>query len=670
MHLLYLVIALFTCSNAFSQTFTDQTILIPGGPYYSGVCMGVVDMNGDLRDDIVHLNGGNILHISYQTIPGNTFSQYTFGSVSTISEWGLCVADVDHNGFNDILIGGNYTGVKLLKANAGGTAYISFLMPVSGGGVFMQTANFADINTDGWVDAFVCDDVADPQKFKNDGSGSFTFDNSLVPTTTVPVSDNSGSYGSVWTDFDSDGDLDLYISKCKQGVVNPTDPRRVNMLLENDGANNFSETAAAAGIAFGDQSWSSDFGDIDNDGDMDLFVINHYSNCLLMENNGNGTFSDITPASGLLDSLAGVFGVQGLFRDFDNDGFVDLFFTGKKHRLYHNNGNKTFSLVPNPLSTDWIESCAIGDLNNDGFVDIFAGYADFFTTPSTRPDRLFLNDGNSNHYLAVNLTGSSSNINGIGARLLLYGSWGVQVREVRSGESYGIMNSLTKYFGIGSQTQIDSLVIYWPSGQKDKIISPGIDQTLNVVEMTPLPVVLDHFHAQVSTDGIILHWQTSQEINHSHFVIERSADGYTFEEIGKRLSKSTQSELCRYSFLDASPPNGKVYYRLKQVDHNGAFIYSGWVEVSWKEDKLWHVKWLSQAKEDEISLEVISPLKDQITLELIDMNGRAIKKLSYEARAGKQAIQIPAAELSAGIYMLSAHFETAANSVTTKILIR
>ena len=405
------ITALLSLSTTYAQTFTDQSALI-GGPWYSGVCMGVVDMNGDLKDDIVHLDAGNILHIEYQTTPGNNFTQYTFGSVSSISEWGLCVADVDHNGYNDILIGGNYTGLKLLKANAGGTAYILSFMPVNGGGLFTQTANFADINTDGWVDAFVCDDVADPQKFRNDGSGNFTFDNSLVPTTTTPVSDNSGSYGSVWTDFDNDGDLDLYISKCKAGVNSPTDPRRINMLLENDGFNNFTESATTAGIAFGDQSWSSDFGDIDNDGDMDLFVVNHYSDCLLMENNGNGTFSDITPASGLLDSLTGVFGVQCLFRDFDNDGFVDLFFTGKKHRLYHNNGNKTFTLLANPLSIDWIESCALGDLNSDGFIDIFAGYAEFFTNPSTKQDRIFMNDGNSNHYLAVNLTGTNSNING------------------------------------------------------------------------------------------------------------------------------------------------------------------------------------------------------------------------------------------------------------------
>ena len=670
MHLITLVIfALLYPTITLPQSFTDQSTLI-GGPYYSGVCMGVVDMNGDMKDDIVHLDGGNILYVEYQTTPGNSFSQYTFGSVSSISEWGLCVADVDQNGYNDILVGGNYTGVKLLKANALGNAYISTLMPVNGGGVFMQTANFVDIDTDSWVDAFVCDDVADPQKFKNDGSGSFTFDNSLVPTTTVPVSDNSGSYGSVWSDFDNDGDLDLYISKCKQFVTDPADPRRVNMLLQNDGSNNFTEAAAAANIAFGDQSWSADFGDIDNDGDMDLFVVNHYSNSILMENNGNGTFSDITAASGLLDSLAGVFGIQALFRDFDNDGFVDLFFTGKKHRLYHNNGNKTFTLLANPLSLDWIESCALGDLNNDGFVDIYAGYADFFTTPTTKQDRIFFNDGNSNHYLAVHLTGTSSNINGIGAKLLLYGNWGVQVREVRSGESYGIMNSLMQYFGIGSETQIDSLVVMWPSGQKDKITSPGIDQRLNVVETTPLPVVLDFFHAKVENEGVILNWQTSQEVNHDHFVVERSADGYTFEEIGKRLSKSAQSDVCRYSFLDADPHVGKAYYRLKQVDLDGEFIYSGWVEVDWNADGLWQVNWISQTNNDEILLEVTSPLRDVVKLDLLDLNGKHIKHTSLEVKPGSQQVQISVSGLPAGLYLLATHFQHAGTTLTSKILMR
>ena len=103
-------------------------------------------------------------------------------------------------------------------------------------------------------------------------------------------------------------------------------------------------------------------------------------------------------------------------------------------------------------------------MNDDGFLDVYAGYAQIFTTPSSIEDRLFLNDGNSNHHIRVLLEGVVSNINGIGARVEAYGIWGKQIREVRSGEGYGIHNSFTQHFGLGQATAIDSIVVRWPSG--------------------------------------------------------------------------------------------------------------------------------------------------------------------------------------------------------------
>ena len=97
-------------------------------------------------------------------------------------------------------------------------------------------------------------------------------------------------------------------------------------------------------------------------------------------------------------------------------------------------------------------------------------------------DDLFLNDGNSNNYISVELKGVQSNINGIGARIEAFGPWGRQIREIRSGEGYGIMNSFNAHFGLGSATRIDRIVVKWPSGITQEINNPGINQFLRVTE--------------------------------------------------------------------------------------------------------------------------------------------------------------------------------------------
>ncbi|MEL6866455.1 MAG: FG-GAP-like repeat-containing protein [Bacteroidota bacterium] len=459
-----------------SVSFSNQNALLTNSNFHSGVAMGIVDMNADGLDDIIRLNDARILNIEYQQADGS-FSNFNYGTLSNRNEWSMCIADVDQNGYNDILVGGAYNDIRLLKANANGSNYSSSTLPNSS--IFLQGANFVDIDNDGWVDIFACHDDAESRDYRNLQNGNFVFDDALI-NTNLP-SGNSGNYASIWTDYDNDGDLDMYLSKCRQGVTSSADPRRINLLFQNDGNNNFTEVGAAAGLRYGDQTWSADFADIDNDGDMDCFMLNHYTPSLLLENNGDGTFTDITASSGLAPFLD-LFGIQGLFSDFDNDGFVDLIVTGTEHRLFFNNGDGTFRNQSNPFTADQIESVAIGDLNHDGFPDIYAGYANLFNSPTSKDDILFMNSANSNNFLAVNLLGLSSNINGIGARLELHGTWGIQIREMRSGEGYGIMNSLTKTFGIGSASSIEKLVIKWPSGTIDELRNPSINSFLTITE--------------------------------------------------------------------------------------------------------------------------------------------------------------------------------------------
>jgi hypothetical protein len=459
-------------------SFTNANNRLETSDFHSGVAIAIADMNNDGLDDIVRLSDSRILNIEVQSAGNQLFQNKLVDQVSNQSQWSICVADVDNDGYNDVMCGGSYDGVKLIKAKNNGAAYELSNLPEDF--LFMQASNFVDINNDGFVDYFACHDDAESRIWANDGTGNFVPADDWIDMSTSPASDNSGNYGSIWTDFDNDGDIDLYIAKCRQGVNNPSDPRRINALFVNDGAGNFSEKAEGYNLKIGAQSWTADFQDIDNDGDYDCFITNHDVESMLLENDGSGVFTDITEGSGI---AVGGLPIQGVMRDFDNDGFVDILVAGTRHYLFHNNGDKTFTEVEGLFDQNDIESYAIGDLNHDGFLDIYGGYAEIYTNPSNIDDVVWLNDAQSGHnFLAVRLTGQESNRNGIGARIEIYGEWGIQVREVRSGESYGIMNSMTQHFGLGSAQAVDSLIVRWPSGQVDEYTELAANQFVSLIE--------------------------------------------------------------------------------------------------------------------------------------------------------------------------------------------
>ena len=457
-------------------SFSDQSSLL-NGTTNSGGCVGVTDMNGDGLNDIIKLHNSRTLYIEYQQ-PDGSFQMEDYGTVSGSSQWGMTIADTDNDGHLDVLSGGSYDGVRITKITAPGISS-TYNMPNSN--MFTQGANFADINNDGFVDAFVCHDDDESKIWGNNGNGSFSANDAWIDMTTIISSDNSGNYGSVWSDFDNDGDLDLFIAKCRQGVTDVNDPRRINMLFVNDGNNNFTEEADARGFVLHSQSWTIDLADIDNDGDMDALVTNHDNTLILLENDGNGYFTDITAGSGL--DINGFF-LQAMMRDFDNDGFVDIVIAGGIHTYFKNLQNKAFSQHNNVFpNNDDMNSFGIGDLNHDGYQDLFASYGNIYVTPDpNNDDMLWMNDGGTNNYFGVDLVGTVSNRSAIGARTELYGDWGIQIREVRAGESYGIVNSFTQHFGIGTSTEIDSLVINWPSGIRDVYTALDINTYVTAIE--------------------------------------------------------------------------------------------------------------------------------------------------------------------------------------------
>ena len=421
-------------------SFTTNSSVLSGSYGYPGC---VVDMNGDDLDDVVRMNGSQ-LTIDYQQANG-TFVHQNYLNTNSSGLWSICAGDIDANGYNDLCLGDG-SHVEFLFADATGSSYTSDFHTDY---IFSQRSTMADIDADGNLDAFVCHDVDQSHPYRNDGNGNVTEDQSLIVT--APV---GGNYAAIWCDYDNDSDIDLYITKCRGGAP-AGDPQRINGLYRNDGGT-YTEVGAATGMNDGAQSWSTVFEDFDNDGDFDAFIVNHSDGNRFMENDGSGNFNNIIASTGIDEFDLGAWESQSA--DFDNDGFVDII-SEVGAGIYRNNGNMTFTDISVQVSDG-----GIGDLNNDGWLDVQNG------------GTIYYNDGGTNHWVKFTLDGILSNANGIGSRVELFGSWGMQTREVRSGQGFAHMNAIYAHFGIGSETSIDSVRVTWPSGIVTVIDNPAIDQ--------------------------------------------------------------------------------------------------------------------------------------------------------------------------------------------------
>ena len=423
----------------------------------------IVDMNGDYLDDIVSAVSTTQLAITYQGGNG-IFSTTSFAITNTsiLPSWSIAAGDYDNNGFNDLIYGSG-SGVCFLKANSDGTGYTSDRKTQS---YLVQRTNFIDINNDGKLDAFACDDNAPNRYYLNDGTNMNHNQGGIGDFA------SGGNYASNWFDYDNDGDVDMYLAKCGQGGSGVGG--NIDQLHRNNGDGTYTNVAATAGMANAEQTWSGACGDFNNDGWMDVVVgvnsaANGYTN--VKRNNGDGTFTSVTTGSGYDTNTS--LGREYVTQDFDNDGFLDVLGSGST--IMFGDGNFHFTPNPNMYLISTVDR-PVGDLNNDGFLDIQNG------------TNVLFNNGNTNKWLNINLRGIQSNRNGIGARIEIYGSWGQQIRYVQSGTGFQNMSTLTAHFGIGQATTITQVIIKWPSGTIDTLnnVTPG--QNLRVVEGSTLAV--------------------------------------------------------------------------------------------------------------------------------------------------------------------------------------
>lgn len=284
--------------------------------------------------------------------------------------------------------------------------------------------------------------------------------------------------GALVADYDLDGDPDIYVIHNGQ-----------NRFYSNNGDGSFTELSGI-GADDGGLGNGGCAGDIDNDGDFDIYVVNDNGLCRMLRNNfhpsGNLTFSDVT----ILAGLGGVTdnGMDGSFGDVDNDGDLDLYvvlnlfgLAGQDH-LFLNDGSGAFTDVTvsaNLVDTGYSDSggCGLADLNGDGKLDLIISDNQYAFTVNASTG--------TGHWLSIGLRGTTSNREGAGARVTVAPTTGtvpVQMRERRVGKPRGTQDSPWLHFGLDDCSSEVLVTVNWPSGLVQTLPVSPVDRHVLIVE--------------------------------------------------------------------------------------------------------------------------------------------------------------------------------------------
>ena len=374
---------------------------------------------------------------------------------------------------------------------------------------------WADYDNDGDLDLYwkSADFDVENALFRNNGDGTFADVTEETGTGVLEFVLEANSQGAPnWTDVNHDGYVDLL-------VTNEGD-KKILFLNDQEGSfeNITNSFRAPSGVVFlnpGNANGAC-IGDIDNDGDMDVFLpTSDQANRLyisLLKDTGQLSYKDITLTSGVSHKS----GARGCaMGDFDNDGLIDIYVNNggladtlindvidipifvqfyiaiepDVNKLFRNNGDLTFSdLTWRSRASGYGVGSGVGtaDLDEDGFLDIFFTNRTFYTGGEqiTESDRNYLlfNRGNRNNWLTINLVGEESNTNGYGARVTLASGDLTQYREATSAHGYNSGNDPRMHFGLGKKSSVDFIEVNWPSGKKTKLLNPSINQIITIKE--------------------------------------------------------------------------------------------------------------------------------------------------------------------------------------------
>ncbi|HEV2118434.1 MAG TPA: CRTAC1 family protein [Terriglobales bacterium] len=511
-----------TVQDVFGGLETKQYIIET-----TGTGVAIFDYDNDGWPDIFLVNGttldgypagkGPTNHL-YRNNHDGTFTDVTVqAGLAGAPGWGqgVCVGDYDNDGWEDLYV--TYYGENRLYHNNHGTfTEVAEKAGVAGTGkAWGSGCAFVDYDRDGKLDLMVANyvdfDLANAPKpgerptclwkgvpvmcgprglkaaknilYHNRGDG--TFEDVSVKS---HIDQAAGYYSlSVTTlDYDNDGWPDIYVA-CDSTP---------SILYHNNHDGTFTDVAVVAGAAFNEDGraqagMGSTVADYDGDGNLDIFKTNFSDDTsTLYHNNGDGTFSDATFPAGL-GLHTQYLGWGTMFFDFDNDTWPDLLLVNghvypevDKYKLgsnyeeprilYHNNGNGTFTDISESagpaITARWSgRGLAVGDLWNDGQL------AAVISNMNARPSLLVNQVHSGNHWIEIKTVGTTSNRDGIGARITVKLGKRILVDEVRSGSSYDSNSDMRVHFGLGPSTKVDNLQIRWPSGLVERFANLTVD---------------------------------------------------------------------------------------------------------------------------------------------------------------------------------------------------
>ena len=459
----------------------------------------------------------------YRNLGDGRFQDVTDRAGVAHPGWGMgaCTADVDGDGWEDLYVtalGGNH----LYHNDHDGTfSDITARAGLAGGG-WSTGCGFADYDRDGRLDLFVsryvkvdlenlpefgkgktcefrgiavqCGPRGLPGTsdllFHNDGNGHFT-----EVGEKAGVSDPRAYFGLgiAWFDYNQDGWPDLY-------VANDSTP---SFLYLNQKDGTFKELAFPVGVAVSEDGGEQGgmgvaVGDYDNSGRLSVFKTNFAEEYNSLFHNDGDHFTDVSFRSKTAASSIPFVGWGTAFFDYDNDGLLDLIAVnghvypqmdqasrgasaGYRQRklLYHNRGDGTFDEVAAQFGSALTEprisrGLAVGDLDNDGRLDLVVNDLD------GSPQLLHNELADVGHWLLVKLVGKGGNTDAIGAVVRVKAGKLSLMRLVQSGTSYLSQDDMRRHFGLGRETQADSLEVLWPDGTTTKLENVKANQLVEI----------------------------------------------------------------------------------------------------------------------------------------------------------------------------------------------
>lgn len=382
---------------------------------------------------------------------------------TTAATWG----DVNNDGLLDLYIG-NAGSPNILYLNKGDLTFENITVSAGVGDPFdPRSVQFVDVDNDGFLDIYVHNFNTENVLYKNNKDN--TFEDVTEASGALNI---DAAMGTIFFDMDGDGDQDLY-------ALNDGGK---NVLFENIGEGKFQDISVGSGLDFHCSCMGVDFGDMDHDGDYDIYVTNYGVN-FLFENNGDGTFTDKGDYFQVNDHGMG----WGTFWfDFDNDADQDIylanheFISSRPNMLYRNEEGNSFRHISSNTN---IESpyasfgTASADVDNDGYLDIVVA-----NWGRTARNQLFVNDNEGNNSILVKAVGTVSNTSAIGTTISVTAGGVTHMDQITGATGYASQNSLVLHFGLGDLETVDEMIIKWPSGIEERYLDLPVNKYFTATE--------------------------------------------------------------------------------------------------------------------------------------------------------------------------------------------